>query len=73
MATHCQTAAQSGNGEHQNIRAVNSSQGKKGGGQLQTQNRISVATCKICLLVLYFMNYTIFMSSNALWKKLSQL
>ena len=38
MATHCQTAARSGSGERQNIGAVNSFEGKKGGGQLQTKN-----------------------------------
>ena len=31
MATHCQTAAQSGSGERQNIGAVNSFKGRKGG------------------------------------------
>ena len=31
MATHCQTAARSGSGERQNIGAVNSLEGKKGG------------------------------------------
>ena len=31
MATHCQTAAQSGSGEWQNIGAVNSLEGKKVG------------------------------------------
>ena len=76
MATHCQTAARSGSGERQNIGAVNSFQGKKkggGGSQLQTTNQIRVVTCKMCLFVLYFVNYMIFMSSNALWKDFSQL
>ena len=31
MATHCQTGMCSGSGEHQNIRAVNSFEGRKGG------------------------------------------
>ena len=31
MATHCQTATQSGSGEHQNIGAVHSLEGKRGG------------------------------------------
>ena len=31
MATHCETAARSGSGERQNIGAVNSFEGKKGG------------------------------------------
>ena len=31
MASHCQMAAQSGSGEHQNIAAVDSFEGKKGG------------------------------------------
>ena len=39
MATHCQTAARSGSGECQNIGAVNSFEGKKGGGQLQLRNK----------------------------------
>ena len=73
MATHCQTAERSGSGKCQNIGAVNTFQGKKGGGQLQTKNRIRIITCKMCLFVLYFVNYMIFMSSNALWKNLSQL
>ena len=31
MATHCQMGARSGSGERQNIGAVNSFEGKKGG------------------------------------------
>ena len=31
MATDCQTSAQSGGGERQNLGAVNSFEGKKGG------------------------------------------
>ena len=31
MGTHCQTAARSGSGEHQNVGAVNSFEGKKRG------------------------------------------
>ena len=62
MATRCQTAVQRGSGEHQNIGAVNSFEGKKGGGgHLQTKNQIRVVTCKMCLFVLYFVNYMIFM------------
>ena len=34
MATHCQMAAQSCSSEHQNIGAVSSFEGKKGGRQL---------------------------------------
>ena len=33
MVTHCQTAARSRSGEHQNVGAVNSFEGKKGGGE----------------------------------------
>ena len=74
MATRCQTAVWIGSGERQNIGAVNSFQDKKGGGrQLQTTNQIRVVTCKMCLFVLYFVNYMIFMSSIALWQDLSQL
>ena len=74
MAAHCQTATQSGSGECQNIGAVNLFQRKKrGGGLLQTKNQIRVVTCKMCLFVLYFLNYMIFMSSNVLWKNLSKL
>ena len=45
MATHCQTAAQRESCERQNIGAVNSFGGKKGGSQLQTKNQIGVVTC----------------------------
>ena len=54
MTTHCQTAARSGGGEQQNVGAVNPFEGKKGGGQLQTESLIRVVTCKMCLFSLYF-------------------
>ena len=38
MAIHCQTVAQSGCGECQNLGEVNSFNCKKGGGQLQINN-----------------------------------
>ena len=62
MATYCQTAVRNGNRERQNIRAVNSFVGIKGGGQLQTKNQIEVVTCKMCLFSLYFVNYMIFIT-----------
>ena len=40
MATHYQTAMWSGSGECQNIGVVKSFEGKKGGGQLETENKI---------------------------------
>ena len=43
-------------GEHQNIRAVNSFEGIKGGCQLQTKNQIRVVACKISF-------YSIFLST----------
>ena len=49
MATHCQTAARSGSGECQNIGAVNSFEGKKGGRSTSTKKQIGVVTCKMCL------------------------
>ena len=54
MATHCQMAARSGSGECQNIGAVNSFEGKKGGRSTSTNKQIGVATCKMCLFSLYF-------------------
>ena len=48
-ATHCQTAARSGSSECQNIGAVNSFEGKKGGGNLQTKHLMRVVICKMCL------------------------
>ena len=63
MATHCQMATRSGSGEQ----AVNSFEGKKkGGSQLQTKNQMRVVICKMCLFLLYFVNYVIFMLSNTL-------
>ena len=62
MATHCQTAKQSGSGERQNIVAIDSFEGKKGGGLLQTKNQIGVVTSKVCLFSLYFMKYMIIIS-----------
>ena len=66
MATHCQTATLSGGGECQNLGAVNSFEGKKGGGQLQSETLIRVVTCKMHLFSLYFVKYTVF----TVWKAL---
>ena len=59
MVTHCQTAARSRSGEHQNVGAVNSFEGKKGGGrgggQLQTKKLIRIISLKMSLISLYFM------------------
>ena len=67
MATDCQRAAQSGGGEHQNLGAVNSFEGKiKGGGQLKTANLIRVVSCKICFSSIYFVKYMLFI----VWKAL---
>ena len=62
MATHCQTAEWSGGGERQNIGAVKSFEGKKGGGQLQNKKLIRVVTCKMCLFSLYFVICMMFMT-----------
>ena len=61
------TAARSGGGKHQNLGAVDPSEGKKGGGQLQTENLISMITCKMCLVPLYFVIYMVFI----VWKALT--
>ena len=67
MATQCQTAAQSGSCERQNIGAVNFFEGKiKGEGQLQTKQFIRVVTCKMCLFSLYFVKYMMFITLDAL-------
>ena len=50
MTTHCQTAAQSGGGERQNLGAVNPFEGKKGG--RSTESLIRVVTSKMCLFSL---------------------
>ena len=50
MATNCQTAARSGDGERQNLGAVNRFEGKKGD---QTESLVRVVTCKMCLFSLY--------------------
>ena len=47
MDTHCQTAVQSGSGEHQNVGALSSFQVKKGDGQLHTTNIIGADTYKL--------------------------
>ena len=64
IATHCQTAGQSGSGECQNIGKVKEEKKKGGGGgdEVQTKNQIRVVTCKICLCSLYFVKYMIFMT-----------
>ena len=66
MATHCQMAAQSGSGECQNMGAVKSFEGKKGGGQLKTKHLIRVVACKMCLFSLYFVKYILFITLHAL-------
>ena len=43
---------------------------KKGGGRLQTKNQIRVVICKMCLFLLYFVNYMIFMSSKLRYDKI---
>ena len=63
---HCQTAAQSGSGEGQNIGAVNSFEGKKEGGQLQTEHLVMVAFWKMCLFPLYFVKYMMLIIVHAL-------
>ena len=65
-STHCQTAAQSRSGEGQNIGAVNSFEGKKEGGQLQTEHLVRVAFWKMCLFPLYFEKYTMLIILHAL-------
>ena len=60
MATQCQTDTRSGGGELQNLGAVNSFEGKKGGGQLQTESPIRVVTCKMHLLSLYYTQYSLY-------------
>ena len=60
MATHCQTVARSGSSEHQNIGAVDSFEGKKGGCQLQTKHLIRVVSSEMCLFSLYFFNHMMF-------------
>ena len=68
MATHCQTDARNRSGERQNIRAVNSFEGKKGGGgQLQTKHLIRVVACEICLFSLYFVKYMMCITVHASW------
>ena len=67
MATHCQTAVLSGSSESQNIGAVNSFEGNKGGGQLQTKHLIRVVACTMCLFSLYIVNYMMFITLHALW------
>ena len=73
MATNCQTAMQSGGGESQNLGAVNSFKGKKGGGQLQTENLIRVVTCKFCFFSLYFVKYMVFIVWKALRNNLDHI
>ena len=70
MATHCQIAARSRSGERQNIGAVNSFEGRKGGSQLQTKNQISVVNCKMCFFDLFFEIHNI-LYMKCLWKNRS--
>ena len=72
MTTHCQTAARSGGGERQNLGAVNPLEGKKGGGQLETESLIRVVTCKMCLFSLYFVIYMVFIVWKVLKNNLDQ-
>ena len=69
MDTDCHTASHSGSSEHQNLGAVNSFEGQKGG--LSTLNRepnkqIRVVTCKNYFFSLYFVKYMVFI----VWKAL---
>ena len=64
IGTHCQTDTRSGSGERQNLGAVNSFWGKKGGGQLQTKNIIGSLAYNLCLYSLYFIRYMAFF----IWK-----
>ena len=52
-----QTAAQSGNGDRQNLGAVNSFWGKEGGCQLQTKNIIGGLAYSSCLYSLNVIRY----------------
>ena len=67
MAAHCQTSAQSGSGECQNIGVVN----KKGADQLQTKHLTRIVASKMCLFSLYFVKYVMFIISNGLWNNWS--
>ena len=57
MGTHCQTAAQSGSGERQNL-GVHLGP-KKGRSQLQTENIIVAVGYILCLYSLHFMKYIV--------------
>ena len=54
-----QTAMQSRGSEHQNLGAVNSFEGKKGGSQHFTEKLIREVTGKICFYSLYFVIYMV--------------
>ena len=72
MATHCQTATRSGGGERpgerQNLGTVNLFEGKKGGGQLQTEgsNLLDV------FVLTHFVIYMVFIVWKALKNNLDQ-
>ena len=61
---YCQTDARSRSGEREDLGAVNSFWGKKGGGQLQTKNIIGSLAYNLCLYSLYFIRYMAFF----IWK-----
>ena len=72
MAIHCQTVAQSGGGECQNLETVNSFNCKKGGGQLQINNQNKGSNLQdVFVFTLFLIYVTIFITSNALWKNWS--
>ena len=50
MDTHCQTDVRSRNSEYQNLGAVSSFWGKKGGGQLQTKKIIGAIVMFVLVL-----------------------
>ena len=66
MATCYQTATWSRGSKRQNLGAVDPFEGKKGGGQLQTESLIRVVNCEMCLFSLYFLIYMVFI----VWKAL---
>ena len=60
MGTHCQPAAWTGSGEHQNLVAVNSFGGKIGGRLTSNKNIIGALAYNLCLYSLYFISYMAF-------------
>ena len=74
MATHCQTATPSGNGEFMPISRGDQLyiEGQTMEWSTSNENLIRVVICKICLFSLYFVKlyYMIFITRNASWKNL---